>query len=1113
MSHAVPTLAPVNESETLSPGALPDEDRLTFPESWNRFVRPRRGQGKPKRTRLDPEAGRKLLAEYEIRVRERLDHEANADHRDAGLAFLAGEPDIAGAAAVWALARTTATANPYIQRPLFDLAAAEHGTPFAAAALTEFFTLDITAADREGAIGLIAQTLQSHRWSRLNSSELTAVRGHLTALPDDEYAAVTDALAARRTDPMRRLGASLLVPGETAWLDEVCAEIRARQPDSAVPNLLLGVITSADQLQGLDCGGVFLYWFQTAGVADLLHRLGADAAPVLEQMFTRWLDTSDRKVLYRALAAIPTDAALDLILDRLDDPVAMGYAMEAAARFPQRALRAVAARIPGAEPAALKRLTAILYGDPVVLGPALDLQTDAVREIVAGVTAASGRLPAAPADEVPPLLTSPPWERTAPAAAPVVLALTPPAIERVVWADGERERWAEARVGGRDRDWGADAARFDNLATHYQVRVLALAPSELTAHLLADWKPAPGYLSPELLRRLLAAHGAAAAGHVVTAAGWDASLRDLITPIANLGAARLAVDALVRLKTMRPMAFAWLDRHAADAAALLVPDALGRTKKPRAAAEAALRYLAASGRADTVREAAAHYGPEAAAAIDTLVDVDPLTPAVRVPALGPWVSPPALPQILLKGGDRALPDAAVRNAAAVLALGSPDYDYPGVAVLADACDRASLTRFSRALFEQWLTAGAPSDESWALMQLMHFGDDDTVRALTPLIGRWPGENQHHRAVKGLKVLGAIGSETALRAIQGIGEKAKFAAIKQEARDQITAIAAHLGLSADQLADRLVPDFGLRDDDALVLDYGPRRFRVGFDEQLKPFVTDADGKPRKSLPKPAAKDDADLADAAYKRFANLRKELRTVAADQVKRLERAMVAGRTWTPAEFQEHFAEHPLVWHLARRLVWTADEGAGPVAFRLAEDRTRTDLDENELAVADTAAIRIAHPVHLGEDVAAWSEIFADYEIVQPFPQLGREVMAFTDDELATGRLTRFENTQVTVGGLLGLVKKGWIRAGALDAGIEHGMWCPLPGTGYLVLDLDPGIFAGDVNDQWIQGLSQVVLSRSGMDGWSRAQAAPGLPAGDPVAASEALTALAKVVAAGTGR
>ncbi|MFD0330380.1 hypothetical protein ACFQZC_24780 [Streptacidiphilus monticola] len=47
------------------------------------------------------------------------------------------------------------------------------------------------------------------------------------------------------------------------------------------------------------------------------------------------------------------------------------------------------------------------------------------------------------------------------------------------------------------------------------------------------------------------------------------------------------------------------------------------------------------------------------------------------------------------------------------------------------------------------------------------------------------------------------------------------------------MAEGLGLTGDQLSDRLVPDLGLESDGTTVVDYGTRRFTVGFDEQLRP----------------------------------------------------------------------------------------------------------------------------------------------------------------------------------------------------------------------------------------------------------------------------------------
>jgi hypothetical protein len=1091
--------------------ALPNEDRLAFPASWQRFVRPRRGL-KARRIKLDPAAGREFLDHHAERVRKRLALEANREYGDAGLAFLDGTADVLGAAAVMALAKPAVGSVPVNSRPLFDLVQAEHGLPFAVAALAEALTLEAAQVAPENGVGIARAALSSKHWSKLQAhKEINEVRSLLAAASDADYAAVVAALAERRTSPAHRLTASLLAPDEQAWTDEACAEHRAHKPSEVCTRLLAEVVTTGEQLHAIDIGRLDFTWVYTAGIADLLHRLGGAAFPVIERHFSFYCYANEKKTLFRALAAMPSDEALTALLDRLDEPIAVGYAMEAAVRFPRRTLRLIAARLDKADADERKLLSALVYSDPILLEAALPSLDEHVQDAIAVLVKEVPLLPEAPLEALPPLLVSPPWAAETPKREPVILkGLTSPEADRLAWVEGERDEWAEAehyrQRHFKDRKWEKEAQAFDRLRGYEQATFLAFAPEPVAAGLLADWEPTGEYYAAADLKRILARFGETAIAPVTAATGSETALREVLLPVASLQAARIAADALARLKTLRDFAFAWLDRHAADAAALLLPDALGRTKKPRAAAETALRYIASGHGADLVREAAARYGDEAVAAVADLVDVDPFEPVgVPLPNPGLWASPAGLPQVLLAGREHGLPHTAVRHLVTILGLGSPEYDYPGVAVVAETCDRLSLARFSLALFEQWLAAGAPSEDGWALTQLTHFGDDEAVRVLAPLIARWPGENQHHRAVKGLKVLGAIGSEASLRAINQIAEKARFDAIKAEAWEQMEAVAANLGLTTEQLGDRLVPDFGLREESALVLDYGSRQFRVGFDEALKPFVHDIDGKPRKTLPKPGAKDDPLLAEASYKRFAGLRKDLRTVASDQVKRLERAMVHGRTWTFAEFEEHFVCHPLVWHLARRLVWTADPGDGPVAFRLAEDKGCTDVNENELHLPEDAVVRLAHPAILGEQVDAWAEIFADYEILQPFEQLARSVMAFTEDERRTGRLKRFEGVTVPVGKLLGLTSKGWSRAQPQDAGIEPGMTLWLKDVGSIVLDLDPGIWIGAIDQCPDQTLRTVVVSSQTLYGWSIPEPERDFGPVDPVAASEALTALAK--------
>ncbi|MCP2094740.1 hypothetical protein LV78_002716 [Actinosynnema pretiosum] len=63
----------------------------------------------------------------------------------------------------------------------------------------------------------------------------------------------------------------------------------------------------------------------------------------------------------------------------------------------------------------------------------------------------------------------------------------------------------------------------------------------------------------------------------------------------------------------------------------------------------------------------------------------------------------------------------------------------------------------------------------------------------------------------------------------------------------------------------MPTFDLDEESALLLDYGPRLFSVGFDEALRPFVLDEHGKRLKALPKPGAKDDAAKSPAETERL--------------------------------------------------------------------------------------------------------------------------------------------------------------------------------------------------------------------------------------------------------
>jgi hypothetical protein len=1096
----------------------PQEDQLILPPAWASKLLPRRGlrPGKPVEL-ADPklvERRRRKIDERAEKLRKAIGDPRNEPFAAAVEAFLAGEPDPRGAAAVAALlCDPTNRYGDSLLRPEFDTWVHEHGLPFAVAAAVERLSIlegehgyHANSAIETRFIGETDVAHPRHLLRELQFGGIASVRS-LLAAADAEYAAAVAAAAAHRDTPMKRVAAMLLLPDEHDWVTEACADYGKARSYAQADRIVWHSVTSTDQLAAAGLTGIHRYCTDTEVVAAALDDLGTAALQFLVAPDpAAHLHSSEfKRLVFRAISLVPTDEAAKYLFERLDRQYVFNAAIDTAERFPFRTLRVAA------------RLARELHGDrrdrlaavAAIPDPAHRARVDdADRAVLDDLLAASGRVPEAAPEELPPLLVSPPWTRKRRKAEPIVVdGLEPPAESHLRWAEGEQQQWLAIPDPSDHNDfWMRHFNEVPDLDAYNWriVRFLAHGVLEKAEPRLDDWTTEqPEYRTD--LQLILARWGERVVDRVLIAPAEDHSLTELPGPILNTAAARIAAERLARLKAARPSALAWFDRHGLAAVPYLVPDALGTDKQRRQYAETALVHLAGRHGAAVVAASEA-FGPEAASAVAALLDRDPLEPLfVKVPKVGPWAVPQMLPQVLLKGADRALPAEAVRHLITVLALASPDYPYPGLEVVAEACDRDSLTRFSRALFEQWLSVDAPVKDAWALTQLAHFADDVTVWTLAGLVRQWPGHSQHQRAVKGLRVLGAIGTETALRAIQSIAEKVKFKALKEEARAQIDAIAAGLGLTREELADRLVPDFGLGE--AIVLDYGPRKFTVAFDEQLRPYVTDEEGKPRKTLPKPGAKDDPEVAEDAYRRFTTLKKELRSVAADQVSRIEAAMVAGRSWSPGDFRRFFAQHPLTGHLARRLVWLAEVDGARFGFRIAEDGTFSDVEDETVEIPATARIRVAHPVHLGsEPVAAWAELFADYEILQPFEQLGRPVSAFTAEELATGRLARFEGAEVETGRILGMAKRGWQRAAVGDGGVSQGVSYALPGGGHVVVTLDPGIYAGAALDEPRQTLAEVRICDREAYWWGE-HADPSRPTDiDPVAAAEVLAALVRL-------
>jgi len=336
-------------------------------------------------------------------------------------------------------------------------------------------------------------------------------------------------------------------------------------------------------------------------------------------------------------------------------------------------------------------------------------------------------------------------------------------------------------------------------------------------------------------------------------------------------------------------------------------------------------------------------------------------------------------------------------------------------------------------------------------------------------------------------------------------------LQDRAREKIDAIAEARGLSTEELEDRLAPDLGLDTSGTLLLDFGPRTFKVGFDEALKPYVREMEngreGVRLADLPKPKKTDDEQLSRDAVDRFKLLKKDARTIASQQVLRLETAMCTQRRWTVDVFRQFLVEHPLVRHLVQRLIWGVYEcepessfgGTLVTCFRVNEEGCFTDAndDDTSLPEGENLLIGVPHAIDLPPETAsAFGQLFADYELLQSFPQIGRDTYRLNDSELAEKSLNRWKGAIVPTGRVLGLVNKGWRRGQAQDGGCIWFFNKPLGNGRIIELTLDPGIIVGMVDEYPEQTLQEIKVGKP--SSWGELQTPEAINLLDQISASE---------------
>lgn len=294
-----------------------------------------------------------------------------------------------------------------------------------------------------------------------------------------------------------------------------------------------------------------------------------------------------------------------------------------------------------------------------------------------------------------------------------------------------------------------------------------------------------------------------------------------------------------------------------------------------------------------------------------------------------------------------------------------------------------------------------------------------------------------KGTKGLlasKIVGIFSyneDETILAFVDYLIRKVKHKNVVDESIRAFEEIARLRGVTLEELEDNIIPNFSMNIRGEKLYSYGQREFKVTLLGNCNFEVLNLEsGKVMKSLPKENSSEDVEVVNRVREEFKILKKQVKETYKLQLERLENTLAKQRYWTGERFVKTFIDNPLMREFAVSQIWARyEDGKVVETFRYSGDGTFMNHNGDDIEINNYINIGLLHPVEVEEDILEyWREDLEDYEIVQSFEQLNREV--------SLGELNvAFESVQ---GEKLnyGLLKEGWKRGEVLDGGVFYAFY-----------------------------------------------------------------------------
>ena len=472
--------------------------------------------------------------------------------------------------------------------------------------------------------------------------------------------------------------------------------------------------------------------------------------------------------------------------------------------------------------------------------------------------------------------------------------------------------------------------------------------------------------------------------------------------------------------------------------------------------------------------------------------VDQLAWVQEAPKLSSAVDPKKLPSLL---GTTTPLDVTV--AATVLrALASAKADAALTVALRRETTDESRDALGLALLEIWKSKDFHGRLGWIMDALGALGGERSIMALAAHVAEWPseGDTGRKRAISAASVMASANTNTAILELMGFRQSVVVPTVLEATITALGHAARLRHCTQSELFDVVTPTLGLDSRGTRAFSHAGHTYTVAFDDHFEPRLRDGAG------------DLKDLDDEpAWEALAT---QLRDAVRVQTFRLENDMIAGRRWSVGDWTRLLRDHPLLVSFTRRLVWGVYDDADALvrAFRTADDRTLLTL-EGETTLDGGERIGIIHPLHIDDGARAdWTESLADYEIIQPFPQLGRPVHRVDEAERESTLTARFATSRFKSGVLRDvLVRGGWERDSAFLRK-EYERYFPADEV-WAIATMDPGVQAGaatyDVFDQTIAS-----VEFRGKKGGGKSRTPMQLAEVPAIAFSEAVRDVAEVLA-----